>query len=146
MKIKSFAYGQWVEGTGTPVKILSAVTGEHLFDADSTGLDFRQMLDYGRTVGSVNSRKHTFHQRALMLKELAKYLTERKESYYRLSYFTGATKTDSWFDIDGGIGTLFAYASKARKELPNQTVYIDGGTDLLSKGGTFVGRHICVPL
>ncbi len=146
MKLKSFAYGQWIEGNGKPTHLLSAVTGEHIFDADSTGLDFNQMLEYGRNVGGVNIRKYTFHQRALMLKELAKYLTERKEIFYKLSYFTGATRSDSWFDIDGGIGTLFAFASKGRKELPNQTVYIDGGTEMLSKGGTFVGRHICVSL
>ena len=146
MKIKSYAYGQWIEGNGKPASLLSAVTGEHIFDADSSGLNFNQMLEFGRTVGGVNIRKYTFHQRALMLKELAKFLTERKEIFYKLSYYTGATRTDSWFDIDGGIGTLFAFASKGRKELPNQTVYIDGGTEMLSKGGTFVGRHICVPL
>ena len=146
MKIKSYAYGQWIEGNGKPTQLLSAVTGEYIFDADSSGIDFNQMLEFGRTVGGVNIRKFTFHQRALMLKELAKFLTERKEIFYKLSYFTGATRTDSWFDIDGGIGTLFAFASKGRKELPNQTVYIDGGTEMLSKGGTFVGRHICVPL
>lgn len=144
--MKSFAYGEWIEGKGTPKQLLSAVTGEHLFDADSTGIDFGQMLSYGRMVGGEKLRTYTFHQRAMMLKEMAKYLMDRKESFYTLSYFTGATKTDSWFDIDGGIGTLFAFSSKGRKELPNQTVYIDGGTEMLSKGGTFVGRHICVPL
>ncbi|MDD8017643.1 MAG: phenylacetic acid degradation bifunctional protein PaaZ [Bacteroidota bacterium] len=146
MTLKSFAYGQWIEGNGNPAALCSAVTGEHIFDADSTGLDFKQMLEYGRTVGGVNIRKYTFHQRALMLKELAKFLTDRKEIFYKLSYYTGATKTDAWFDVDGGIGTLFAFASKGRKELPNQHVYIDGGTESLSKNGTFVGRHICVPL
>jgi oxepin-CoA hydrolase/3-oxo-5,6-dehydrosuberyl-CoA semialdehyde dehydrogenase len=146
MKLPSYAYGQWITGSGRSVPLLNAVTGEQVFEADSTGVDFKQMLEYGRTVGGINCRKYTFHQRALMLKELAKHLTGRKDLLYQLSYYTGATKTDAWFDIDGGIGTLFAYASKGRKELPNQTVYIDGGTELLSKGGTFVGRHICVPL
>lgn len=146
MNLKSFAYGQWIEGNGKSTPLYSAVSGEQIFEADTTGLDFNQMLEYGRTVGGVNIRKYTFHQRALMLKELAKFLTERKEIFYKLSYYTGATKTDAWFDVDGGIGTLFAFASKGRKELPNQTVYIDGGTEMLSKGGTFVGRHICVPL
>ncbi len=146
MNLSSYAYGQWIEGKGKPSGIYSAVTGEHIFDASSDGLDFNQMLEYGRTVGGVNIRKLTFHHRALMLKELAKFLTERKELFYKLSYFTGATRNDSWFDIDGGFGTLFAFASKGRKELPNQKVYIDGATEMLSKGGTFVGRHICVPL
>ncbi|MFA6467859.1 MAG: phenylacetic acid degradation bifunctional protein PaaZ [Bacteroidota bacterium] len=146
MKLRSYAYGDWIEGKGTPVPLRSAVTGEHLFDADSTGIDFRQMAEYSRSIGGKNIRRYTFHQRALMLKELAKYLSVRKEQFYTVSFYTGATKTDSWFDIDGGFGTLFAYASKGRKELPNQQVYIDGGTEMLSKGGTFVGRHICVPL
>ena len=146
MRLPSFAYGQWIEGTGRTTGIYSAVTGTHLFDAGTDGIDFNQMLEYGRTVGGVNIRRYTFHQRALMLKELAKYLTERKELFYSLSYHTGATRNDSWFDIDGGFGTLFAFASKGRKEMPNQKVYIDGQTEMLSKGGTFVGRHICVPL
>ncbi|NUN70889.1 MAG: phenylacetic acid degradation bifunctional protein PaaZ [Bacteroidetes bacterium] len=146
MILTSFAYGQWVAGSGTPAVLRHAVTGEPIFHADSTGIDFRQMLEYGRRAGSARIRSSTFHQRALMLKELAKHLTSVKEELYRLSYCTGATKADAWFDIDGGIGTLFAYASKGRKELPNQSVYIDGATEALSKGGTFVGRHICVPL
>ncbi len=146
MTVKSFAHGQWIEGSGSPSPLYSAVTGEHIFDTDSTGLDFSRMTTFARTVGGASIRRYTFHQRALMLKELAKYLNERKDDLYQLSSFTGATRNDSWFDIDGGIGTLFAFASKGRKELPNQTVYIDGGTEMLSKGGTFVGRHICVPL
>ena len=88
----------------------------------------------------------TFHQRALMLKEMAKYLSDRKDALYRLSAATGATKADSWIDIDGGIGTFFVYASKGRREFPNETFYVDGPMESLSKGGTFVGRHICVPL
>lgn len=145
-KLKSYACGEWIEGTGTPTPLLSAVTGEQVFEADTTGIDFGNMLRYGREEVGSKIRAYTFHQRALMLKELAKHLTERKGNFYKLSYYTGATKTDSWFDIDGGIGTLFAFASKGRKELPNQTVFIDGGTEMLSKGGTFVGRHISVPL
>ncbi|MFA6455352.1 MAG: phenylacetic acid degradation bifunctional protein PaaZ, partial [Bacteroidota bacterium] len=109
MKLQSYAYGEWITGTGTPTLLKSAITGEHLFDADSTGIDFRQMAEYGRSIGGKKIRQYTFHQRALMLKELAKYLSERKEQFYALSYYTGATKMDSWFDIDGGFGTLFAY-------------------------------------
>ncbi|MBP9212462.1 MAG: phenylacetic acid degradation bifunctional protein PaaZ [Bacteroidetes bacterium] len=146
MILQSFAYGQWVSGTGQPAILKHAVTGEQIYEAGSTGIDFGQMLEYGRNAGARLIRPSTFHQRALMLKELAKHLTSIKEEFYRLSYLTGATRTDAWFDIDGGIGTLFAYASKGRKELPNQSVFIDGGTEVLSKGGTFVGRHICVPL
>lgn len=145
-KLTSYAYGQWIEGKGNPTPLFSAVTGEKIFEADTTGIDFGQMLRYGRERVGPTIRSYTFHQRALMLKELAKYLTDRKEIFYKLSYYTGATETDAWFDVDGGIGTLFTFASKGRKELPNQSVYIDGGTEMLSKGGTFVGRHICVPL
>lgn len=146
MKLRSYASGEWIEGNGRGTPLLSAVTGEQIFEADTAGIDFAAMLTYGRNDAGRNIRLLTFHQRALMLKEVAKYLTERKDEFYKLSYFTGATKTDSWFDIDGGIGTLFAYASKGRKELPNQSIYIDGNTEMLSKKGTFVGKHICVPL
>lgn len=146
IRLTSYVSGQWINGNGIPTPILSAVTGEHIFTADTTGIDMEAALRYGREKAGPVIRAFSFHQRALILKELGKYLLERKDLFYALSYFTGATKTDSWFDIDGGIGTLFAYASKGRKELPNQTVYIDGSTEMLSKGGTFVGRHICVPL
>src|SRR5688500_19941475 len=81
-----------------------------------------------------------------MLKEMAKYLMERKDEFYKLSEATGATKTDSWVDIEGGIGTFFAYSSKGRRELPNETFYVEGAVEPLSKDNTFVGRHICVPL
>ena len=104
------------------------------------------MLEYARTVGNPNMRRLTFHERARMLKEMAKYLLERKEEFYKLSEATGATKTDSWVDIEGGIGTFFAYSSKGRREFPNETFYVDGAVEPLSKDNTFVGRHICVPL
>lgn len=144
--IRSYVCGQWHEGSGSPSPIYSAVTGEQLYHVDSSGLDFSGMTEFARAKGGAAIRKYTFHQRALMLKELAKHLSERKDHLYTLSYHTGATPRDAWFDVDGGIGTLFTFASKGRKELPNQTVYIDGGTEILSKGGTFVGRHMCVPL
>lgn len=146
MQLQSFACGEWFRGKGEGVELLSAVTGEPVARASSAGLDFAAMLEYGRRVGGPNLRALTFHQRALMLKALAKYLGERKEEFYALSAHTGATRTDSWIDIEGGIGTFFVYASKGRRELPNQHVYIDGGVEGLSKEGTFVGRHICVPL
>ena len=146
MKLTSYVQGEWVEGNGTAVPIYHAVTGKKIFEADTAGIDFKEVLRYGKERGGTAIRTLTFHQRALMLKELAKYLSQKKDSYYSLSYLTGATKADAWFDVDGGIGTLFAFSSKGRRELPNQKVYIDGNTEMLSKGGTFVGRHICVPL
>jgi oxepin-CoA hydrolase / 3-oxo-5,6-dehydrosuberyl-CoA semialdehyde dehydrogenase len=146
MKLRSYAQGEWVEGTGNGTDLIHAVTGEKIAEATSEGLDFNGMLDYGRTVGGPKLRSMTFHERARMLKEMAKHLLERKDQFYKLSQATGATKTDSWIDIEGGIGTFFAYASRGRREFPNETFYVDGGVELLSKDNTFVGRHLCVPL
>lgn len=132
------------EGSGTP--LLHAVTGEVVAHASSDGVDFKGMLDHARTAGGPALRRLTFHQRARLLKAMAMYLNERKDDFYALSTATGATKADSWVDIDGGIGTFFVYASKGRREFPDEPFYIDGPLEAISKGGTFVGRHICVPL
>src|SRR6185436_1298338 len=145
-RLKSYARGEWVEGTGKFTDLIHALSGEKIAEASSEGLDFKEMLDYARNVGNPNMRKLTFHERARMLKEMAKYLMERKDEFYKLSEATGATKTDSWVDIEGGIGTFFAYSSKGRREFTNETFYVDGNVEPLSKDNTFVGRHICVPL
>jgi oxepin-CoA hydrolase/3-oxo-5,6-dehydrosuberyl-CoA semialdehyde dehydrogenase len=146
MRLKNYALGEWVEGTGDAAPLYNAVTGAQVAEATSNGLDFKAMLEYGRTVGGPVLRAMTFHQRARVLKALAQYLTARKDEFYRVSSWTGATKSDSWIDIDGGFGTLFAYASRGRREFPDETFYVDGGPEALSKGGTFIGRHICVPM
>ena len=146
MRLRNYALGEWIEGKGTGTSLYHAVTGEEVAVASSDGLDFKAMLDYGRVVGGPTLRALTFHQRARILKALAQYLTARKDEYYRVSGWTGATKGDSWIDIDGGFGTLFAYASRGRREFPDETFYVDGGPEALSKGGTFIGRHICVPM
>ena len=146
MRLKNYALGQWVEGTGKGTELYNAVNGEPVAVASSEGLDFKAMAEYARTVGGPTLRRMTFHERARMLKALAQYLTARKEEFYRVSAATGATKGDHWIDIDGGIGTLFAYASRGRRELPDETFYVDGPVEALSKGGAFVGRHICVPM
>ncbi|HEY7566078.1 MAG TPA: phenylacetic acid degradation bifunctional protein PaaZ [Gemmatimonadaceae bacterium] len=146
MRLKSFALGEWIDGQGDGTPLYHAVTGAEVAVASSDGLDFKAMVEYARNVGGPNLRRLTFHERGRMLKAMAQYLTERKDAFYELSAATGATKTDSWIDIDGGFGTFFVYASKGRRELPNETFYIDGPTEALSKGGTFIGRHICVPL
>jgi len=146
MKLKNFAAGRWIEGSGRGTELFHAVTGEKVAEATSEGLDFKAMMDYARKTGGPALRKMTFHERALMLKSLALYLTEKKQLFYALSAATGATKSDSWVDIDGGIGNLFVYASKGRRELPNETFYVDGRQEKISKGGTFTGHHICVPL
>lgn len=146
MLLKNYALGQWVEGTGKSTTLLHAVTGEPIAEASSGGLDFKAMTEYARTVGGPTLRALTFHQRAAMLKAMAKHLMEKKDAFYALSAATGATKSDSWVDIDGGIGTFFAYSSRGRREFPNETFHVEGPVEPLSKGGTFVGRHICVPL
>lgn len=146
MRLQNFAQGQWVEGTGAGTPLFHAVTGEPVALASSEGLDFKGMLDHARTVGGPKLRRMTFHERARMLKAVAMYLSERKDAFYATSTATGATKADSWIDIDGGIGTFFVYASKGRREFPNEPFYVDGPMEPISKGGTFVGRHICVPL
>ncbi|MBX3175026.1 MAG: phenylacetic acid degradation bifunctional protein PaaZ [Gemmatimonadaceae bacterium] len=146
MKLKNYALGQWVEGTGKTTTLYHAVTGEPVAEASSGGLDFKAMTEYARTVGGPKLRAMTFHERAAMLKAVAKHLMERKDAFYAISAQTGATKTDSWIDIDGGFGTFFAYSSRGRREFPNETFHVEGPTEPLSKGGSFVGRHICVPL
>src|SRR5687768_2593034 len=146
MKLQNYVAGHWVEGDGSGTPLLHAVNGEVVAHATSDGIDFQRMADHARRVGGPALRRMTFHQRARMLKAMALYLSERKDSFYALSAATGATKADSWIDIDGGIGTFFVYASKGRREFPNETFYVDGPMESLSKGGTFVGRHMCVPL
>src|SRR5690606_39342844 len=108
----------------------------------SAALDFDRMAQHARETAGPALRAMTFHQRANMLKALAQYLNERREPLYELSYDTGATKPDSMIDIDGGIGTLFAYASKGRRELPDDTIYVEGALEQLSRGGNFLGQHV----
>ena len=146
MRLLNYALGEWVAGTGTGTPLHHAVTGAEVARASSDGLDFKAMLEYGRGVGGPALRALTFHQRARILKALAQYLTARKDEFYRVSAWTGATKGDTWIDVDGGFGTLFAYASRGRREFPDETYFVDGAVEGLSKGGTFVGRHICVPM
>lgn len=145
-RLGNFVQGEWVEGSGKGTDLFHAVTGEPFAEASTRGLDFARIVEYGRRVGGPHLRRMTFHERARMLKAVAAYLTKRKDEFYTLSSATGATKTDSWIDIDGGFGTFFTYASKGRRELPDERFYIDGPVEPLSKGGTFIGRHICVPL
>jgi oxepin-CoA hydrolase / 3-oxo-5,6-dehydrosuberyl-CoA semialdehyde dehydrogenase len=145
MNVASYAMGKWHAGNDG-IAVHNAVTGEPVATVSSRGLDFAAMLHYGRRIGSPALRALTFHERALKLKALAQYLLERKESYYELSRATGATRSDSWIDIEGGIGTLFTYSSKGRRELPNEKFLIDGPPELLSKQGSFVGLHLCTPL
>jgi oxepin-CoA hydrolase/3-oxo-5,6-dehydrosuberyl-CoA semialdehyde dehydrogenase len=145
-QLLSFASGKWQAGTRNFVTLRDATTNEVVASASAEGVDYRAMLWNARNVGGPNLRELTFHERAALLKSVAKMLMEYKDEFYSLSYATGATKNDSWVDIDGGISTLFVYASKGTRELPNSRVYVDGAVEALSKGGTFVGQHICLPL
>ena len=144
MRLKNYAHGEWVEGTGPR----SPCTRRHRREGrrgDERGLDFKGMLEYAASRRAGAARDDVPPARAHAQGDGA-VLMERKDEFYAVSAATGATKTDSWVDIEGGIGTFFAYASKGRRELPDETFYIDGDLEPLSKGGTFVGRHICVPL
>jgi oxepin-CoA hydrolase/3-oxo-5,6-dehydrosuberyl-CoA semialdehyde dehydrogenase len=144
MKLQNYALGSWISGDGEGTALFDAVSGEQIYSASSQGLDFGAMLNYAREHGGPALRKMTFHERGRMLKALALYLTEIKSKYYPISYLTGATKADSWIDIDGGIGTLFAYAS-LRKKFSNERYFVDGEAIGLSKGGSFMAQHVMVP-
>src|SRR5688500_4572076 len=145
-RLENYAVGEWMRGSGKGTDLFHAVTGEKIGEASSEGLDFRAMVEYARRFGGPALRKMTFHERARMLKAMATYLNGRKEEFYLISAASGATRADSWIDIDGGIGTMFVFASKGRREFPDETVYVEGPIEMISKGGTFVARHICVPI
>ena len=144
--LQSYTGGQWRAPSGVGAPLLDAVTGEEVARISSEGIDMAAALEYGRSVGGPALRELTFHQRAALLKSLGSYLREHREDLYALSARTGATLLDSKFDVDGGIGVLASYASKGRRELPNDTIYIDGAVEPLGKGGSFVGQHVCTPL
>ena len=144
MVLKNYALGKWTAGEGEGQALYNAITGAKIAETSSKGLDFGEMMDYAREVGGPTLRKMTFHERGRMLKALALHLISIKDKFYALSAQTGATKLDSWIDIEGGIGNLFTYAS-LRKQFPDETFYVDGETAPLSKGGSFIGQHICVP-
>jgi oxepin-CoA hydrolase/3-oxo-5,6-dehydrosuberyl-CoA semialdehyde dehydrogenase len=141
---QNYILGNWMDGDGEETHLFHAVTNADLGSVSSAGIDYEQVLDYGRRTGGRALRKMTFQERGRMLKALALFLMERKERYYEVSSWTGATKVDSWIDIEGGIGNLFANAS-LRKQFPDLPYYVDGSAAPLSKNGTFIGHHIMVP-
>jgi oxepin-CoA hydrolase/3-oxo-5,6-dehydrosuberyl-CoA semialdehyde dehydrogenase len=144
MNIQNYISGTWVSGEGEGSPLKSAINGEIIGFASSKGIDFGAALEYGRKIGGPALRKLTFQERGRMLKALAMFLNERKQAYYDVSYLTGATRIDNLIDIDGGIGTLFAYAS-LRKQFPDKPYFLEGDLAKLSKNGTFMGHHIVVP-
>ncbi|HWI93801.1 MAG TPA: phenylacetic acid degradation bifunctional protein PaaZ [Flavisolibacter sp.] len=144
MKLENYILGKWITGDGEGQALYDAVTGDTIAYATTKGLDFNSILQYGRETGNTSLRKMSFHERGRMLKALAMYLLDRKEKFYQVSYHTGATKADSWIDIEGGIGNLFANASLRRK-FPDLPYCTDGDPIGLSKGGTFMAHHLLVP-
>ncbi len=142
-RFQNYVLGQWVDGQGTETNLYNAINGNQIGTVSSAGIDFSEVLEYGRKNGRT-LRKMTFQERGRMLKALALFLMERKAKYYEVSAWTGATKVDSWIDIEGGIGNLFANAS-LRKQFPDLPYYVDGVAAPLSKNGTFIGHHIMVP-
>ena len=145
LNVNSFAAGRWVSPDASARSIENAVTGEVMAQAGSA-LDATAMLDYARNIGGSALRAMNFHDRARMLKALAAHLAQHKQALYDLSFATGATQSDHLIDIDGGIGTMFVFASKGRREMPDGHIYVDGEVEQLSRNGTFLGQHVCTPL
>jgi oxepin-CoA hydrolase/3-oxo-5,6-dehydrosuberyl-CoA semialdehyde dehydrogenase len=143
-QFQNYILGNWVTGTGIEYSAIHAITGKEIGTVSSAGIDFEAVLNYSREIGGPQLRKMTFQERGRMLKALALYLMDRKQTYYEISSWTGATKVDSWIDIEGGIGNLFANAS-LRKQFPDLPFYVDGSAAPLSKTGSFIGHHIMVP-
>ncbi|MEY4596385.1 MAG: hypothetical protein RLZZ506_803 [Bacteroidota bacterium] len=142
-RFQNYVLGQWIDGQGVETPLFNALTGAQIGEVSSAGLDFNDILNYARKNGQA-LRKMTFQERGRMLKALALFLMERKAKYYEISALTGATKVDSWIDIEGGIGNLFANAS-LRRQFPDLPYYVDGVAAPLSKNGSFIGHHIMVP-
>lgn len=145
-QISSYAAGNWIAPGADARTIASAITGQVIASAGNSALDMQAMLDHARTVGGPALRALTFHDRARMLKALATHLGAHKQALYDLSFNTGATQSDHLIDIDGGIGTMFVFASKGRRDLPDAHVYLDGEIEQLSRSGSFLGQHVCTPL
>jgi oxepin-CoA hydrolase/3-oxo-5,6-dehydrosuberyl-CoA semialdehyde dehydrogenase len=144
MKLGNYVTGQWIDGKGEGKALFNAINGEKIAEASTEGIDFEEVLSYARKVGNPALRKMTFPERGRMLKALAFFLLKNKEKYYQLSAATGATRIDSWIDIEGGIGNLFANAS-LRRQFQDSPFYVDGDAIPLSKSGQFIGHHIMVP-
>jgi len=140
--LESYIAGRWTPGAGEELHLLDAATGAPVATVAGPAASFRDAVEFGRTVGGPALRDLTFHQRALVLKELITKLEASKAEFHDLSFCTGATKSDSWIDIDGGLATAAIFASKGRRELPNSRIYLDGDVEVLSKSGNFAGRHI----
>ncbi|TKF37023.1 phenylacetic acid degradation bifunctional protein PaaZ [Enterovibrio norvegicus] len=142
MKAKSYVYGAWHQGDAEGVSVANAITGEPICSVSSDGIDFEQVVRFGKEVGGPALRAMTIHERAEMLKALGLKLLDNKKRFYDISQWTGATKADSWVDIEGGLGTMLSYSSIARRELGNEPFIVEDAAQPLSADGSFVGRHI----
>lgn len=142
--LENYILGKWIKGDGDGQALYNAVTGDPIASATTKGIDFASVLDYARTKGNPALRKMSFHERGLLLRALAFHLREHLDEFYRVSYQTGATKADSWVDIEGGIGNLFSYASLRRK-FPDTPYCLDGENHPLGKANTFMGHHLLIP-
>ncbi|WP_395405388.1 phenylacetic acid degradation bifunctional protein PaaZ [Pseudoduganella sp. UC29_106] len=142
--LQSFIGGRW-QGKEAATPLYNALTNGVIYHTHAEQLDFEEAVRYGRKTGVPSLMKLDFQQRAACLKALALYLMERKEELYKISHLTGATRPDSWVDVEGGIGTLFAYASMGSRELPSSNVLHEGPAMALGKRGGFSGTHILVP-
>jgi oxepin-CoA hydrolase/3-oxo-5,6-dehydrosuberyl-CoA semialdehyde dehydrogenase len=145
MVVQSYVSGRWLAPSGDRLSLLNASTSEPVAEVGTAPIDMVPVIDHARSVGGPALRQLTFHERAILLKQLATHLNGKRAEFYAISALTGATKRDSLVDIDGGIGVLFTYASKGRRELPNARVLVDGPTERLGRSGAFVGQHIYTP-
>lgn len=143
-KLGNLLEGQWTVGNGSGTPLFNAISGEVIALADTEGIAISKAYTYAREVGGPALRKMTFQERGRMLKRLALHLHGMKEEFYKVSWATGATRADSWIDIEGGIGNLFANAS-LRRRLPDTPFATDGDFVPLGKEGTFGGHHLLVP-
>ena len=144
MNIQSYVVGEWFTGEGSGNEVFNAINGESIGMVSSNGVDFKEVLDYGRKAGE-SLRNMSLYERVDRLKAVGKHLMDNKEMFYPVSSWTGATRNDSWIDIEGAIGTLFSYCSFAKKELPDMPYFPEGDIEQFSKEGNFVGNHILVP-
>ena len=142
--VENYILGKWIKGDGEGQLLYNAYTRQPIANATTKGIDYAQVVHYARNLGNPALRKMSFHERGLMLRALALHLREHLDKLYSVSYQTGATKADSWVDIEGGIGNLFAYASLRRK-FPDTSYCLDGETHPLGKANTFMGHHLLIP-
>lgn len=142
--LQSLIADRWIGATASRA-LHSAINGRTVAQTHAESIDFGESLAYARGQALPALLKLTFQQRAAQLKALAAYLMEHKEGLYAISAHTGGTRADNWIDIEGGIGTLFAYASMGRRELPSSNIVHEGPAVALGREGQFLGSHVLVP-